>query len=403
MKTLFAIFIGVVTAQVYAQSSGWVTTGIRDSVIGVTAAGDNIITATQNNGIRIFNKVSGAITTYNMQNSILKTNDFRSVSFIDGKIYAGAFNDGMYILENNNWIHYDTLNSALPGNSVTDFAYDAINARVLIATDKGLVSLQDDNWTIMDSINSPLPGNKITCLYLDDANRLWIGTRYAGMAKLEAGNWEIFNYNNSGINDNYIRTITADDNGYLYVADYFGVDKYEIATDTWVFVFNTFTSPITSDRVNKMGFDAHGNFWLATHYGVTLADSSNTWTQFYAENSGLPHNTCDGLSLDDEGIVWVGTYGGLAGFMQEDEQGNFAENIRIFPNPCTDHIIISGYTVSSFRIFTSTGVSLIPMLTAIDAYGESQTKIDVSRLQKGTYFILIDNGSGISACPFVKL
>lgn len=399
---LFITFIYLFPFSLQSQNT-WTTTGIRDSVIAVSGAQGIIVAATQNNGVAIFNTVSGVTQIFNIASGDMSTNDFRAVSCINEKIYAGSLDDGMYLHENDNWQHFTVQNSPLPGNSVTDFAFDSLNDIVYVATDGGLASIHNNAWTIYDSINSPLPGNTLTCLLLDDANRLWIGTRYTGMAKMEDGGWEIYNFLNSGINDNYIKAITEDTHGFLYVADYFGINKYEIASDNWLFVYNMFTSPISSDRINRMGFDDEGTFWIATHNGVNEVDTANQWTAFFAENSDLPHNTTDGLFIDENNWVWAGTYGGLAFYASSSDKSDFPPAIAVDPNPCSNEIVVSTFTPMQISIYTLSGTAVLRGFQTVDGYGECKTVIPVSALSPGIYLISATGDQQTLVKRFIKM
>ncbi len=407
MKFVVAILTSIIFTNFYAQSTDWTITGITDSVISVSGINEMIWTATQNNGVQSFNKSTGEITIYNIDNGNFDINDFRVIQCLNNKIYAGTYNSGIYIYDDENWIRYDTINSPLPGNTVSDIEFDPITNNVYFATDKGLAVLNNTTWTIYDLLNSPLPGNKLTCLYLDSSNRLWIGTRYGGLAKYIDEAWEVYNYDNSGLNDNYIRTITEDSAGILYIADYFGVDKYDPENDIWLFVYNTFTSGLSTNQVNKMGFDKTGNFWFATHHGTTKADIDGSWIQYYSENSNLPHNTCDGLFIDDNDNVWVGTYGGLAVINHNLLNiTSYEPELNVFPSPARYDLAIqinSSYlSVQNISIFDALGKSFYFIASESFYLGEINFITDISHLPEGIYFVKVAFENTTLFKPFIK-
>ncbi|MFI5171270.1 MAG: two-component regulator propeller domain-containing protein [Chitinophagales bacterium] len=407
MKLILAILFLFCLKPGYNQNTDWTLTGILDIVLCVSGTGDMIWAATQNDGVKSLNKLTGEITTYNVESGDFITNDFRAIKCFDNKIYAGSYYSGLYIFENDTWTAFDTLNSPLPGNMVNDIEYDDSTENIYIATDKGLAILNNESWTLYDSLNSPLPGNRVTSLFFDKANRLWIGTRYAGLAKYIDDTWEIYNYDNAGINDNYIRTIYGDSSGILYVADYLGVDKYDPYTDDWLFVYNMFTSSISSNQVNRISFDHTGNLWFVTHNGVTKVDAYNYWTKYFTDNSNLPHNTSDGLFIDDDNNVWVGTFGGLAVINHHTlDIPELVPELMVLPNPVQSELIIQvnfpPSEITDIIIFNALGEKLFSFETTSPFFGEVRFSRNIASLNKGVYFVKVEFEHTTLTQPFVK-
>ena len=76
--------------------------------------------------------------------------------------------------------------------------------------------------------------------------------------------------------------------------------------------------------------------------------------------------------------------------------------LQIFPNPVTDYVSVS-YPAAPVK----TTVSIYSMdgkkrITSIIAAGSGQSAIDVSALQKGLYFIKLDNAGKTIVGSFVK-
>jgi ligand-binding sensor domain-containing protein len=394
----FLLVTGVCLQCLNAQE--WVRTGIVDSTISVTGGKGGIWAATQNNGLQFLDTATGQLKIYNTENTDFITNDFRSVMITGDSIYAGTFDAGFYLITNTTLEHYDANNSLLPGMLVADIIlYD--KQTVFFATDKGLVKKTGNEWTVYDSLNSEIAANKLTCLYIDKDSTLWIGTRFNGVSTLKDDVFTNYNYNNAGLNDNWVRAIASDKNGLMYIADYLGVNTYDTESDFWLFVYNTFTAPMSSERVNKIGFQSNGTLWFATHIGVTSADTSNFWSQYYSDNSNLPHNTTDGLYIDENDRVWIATYGGVAVFSMKENLPMYPNQLVIAPNPCSSELTISSINFDSLIIYDAMGHNITNLLTIRETLGESIITINVSALSRGVYFIYTpENGSTAS---FIKL
>ena len=402
MKTIISCLFILYTGFASGQNNTWYFTGITDTVISITSLNNKIWAATQNAGLKIFDQTTGEITTYNKNNLQVGTNDFRMIRSLNNKIYAGAFFGGLYIYENDSWSWIDTSNSPIPGMNVNDVAFDSVNSILWIATNKGLAKVQNDSWQIFDSTNSELGANDLSCLLNDKNNTLWIGSRFSGVSKLIDGVFTNYNYDNSGLNSNLIRTMISDDEGILYIADFLGVEKYDPVSDVWLFVYNTLTSQLTHNSVNRMAIDAEGNIWFATHNGITKTNATGSWDQFYSTNSNLPHSTTDGLYIDDAGKVWAGTFGGMAIYTSSNQIGSFDDVVNIFPNPCRDLVTISTINPMYISLYSLTGKQLVLEYIMEEAYGEFFNTFNVTSLSKGIYVVECKNENSAISKIFVK-
>ena len=394
-----SIILLFVSSATFGQSGVWTRTGIVDSTISITGNGNNIWAATQNNGVQHLEISSGNLTIYNQFNTGFITNDFRSIAMSATTVYAGTFSNGYYIFHNNEWTHFDTINSPLPGMQVNDFCLFN-DSTIFIATDNGLVKIENEIWTIYDS--TIIAANKLTCLYKDNSNRLWIGSKYHGVTKLEDGIFTNYNYENAGINNDWIRAISSNSTGLMFIADYFGVNTYQPETDDWLFVYNTFTAPMSSERVNKIGFQQNGTLWFATHIGVTSADTSNTWSQYYDYNSDLPHNVTDGLYIDDADRVWIATYGGVAVFTNTNELPTTTTQLFLSPNPCDNLLMVSANSSSAIRLYNMQGASVTNEVKIAENFGEQILTVDVTSLPTGMYWVVMTTGETSVAQAFIK-
>ncbi len=400
-STLFCLLVLLISSAC-GQNNIWHLTGITDSVLSITSQNNKIWAATQNEGIKVFDQTTGEITNYTKNNLQVGSNDFRSIRSLNNKIYAGAYYGGLYIFENDTWSLLDTSNSQLPGMNVNDVAFDSINSILWIATNKGLAKVENDSWQIFDSTNSDLNANDLTCLLLDKNNILWIGSRFSGVSKLIDGDFTNYNYDNSGLNSNLIRTIISDEAGILYIADFLGVEKYDPVSDIWLFVYNTLTSQLTHNSVNRMAIDADGNIWFATHDGITKTNATGDWDQFYTANSNLPHNTTDGLYIDDSEKVWAGTFGGMVMYASPEQLKSYDDAVNVFPNPCYDQLTISSRTPMFITLYSITGQPLTTKYNTENTYGEYFHSINVDILGKGIYIVECKNENATITKVFVK-
>ena len=87
-----------------------------------------------------------------------------------------------------------------------------------------------------------------------------------------------------------------------------------------------FTLPIENDRAStakQLYMAADGSIWVATQYGLMTVDPRTTRTTVLRSNLqysfSLPNNSVWSFLGDDDGGVWVGTYGGKLAFATEGD------------------------------------------------------------------------------------
>jgi hypothetical protein len=98
-----------------------------------------------------------------------------------GDLWAGTSANGLlfYNTQSKQWTAYDTGNSGIPSNLVTDLVIEPSGIK-WIGTGRGLARFWNGTWEIYDSLNSPLASNYIQALGLESEGKVWVGT-YPGL------------------------------------------------------------------------------------------------------------------------------------------------------------------------------------------------------------------------------
>lgn len=76
---------------------------------------------------------------------------------------------GLEKYDNENWFHYDDLNSDFPGGGAITIAVDSNNNK-WIGTNFGLAVYNDTSWTIYNTENAVLPNNNIFYIFIDQSS-----------------------------------------------------------------------------------------------------------------------------------------------------------------------------------------------------------------------------------------
>jgi len=150
---------------------------------------------------------------------------------------------------------------------------------VWAGTAGGLVrwSRRDFSYRVFRTTDG-LPGNFINSLWLADDGTLWIGTGGLGLAKY--------------------------DGRYFWLAG-----RPATLGSPWVYC-------VTQDK--------SGRIWAGTTFGASVLENGS-WTT-YTTDHGLAGNWVTSIAVDDEGVIWFGTYqGGVGSF-----DGQEWSKIRLF-------------------------------------------------------------------------
>ncbi len=284
----------------------------------------------------------------------------------NGTIWAGTWGYGLSNYDGTNWITYDTLNSALPNNTVYSIAVDVIGNN-WIGTEEGLAAFDGTNWTIYDTSNSNLPNNVVRSIAIDSSQTIWIGTE-EGLVEFDGTNMTIYNIANSGIPNNVVKSITIDTN--------------EV-------------------------------FWIGTEGGLAKFDGTN-WTVYNNVNSGLPYNNVVSIAIDENGSKWMATKGemgalggGVAVFNEFGipssikTNNNSEKNLKIYPNPASDYLYVESNTNLNIKYVEIINIKG-SCVKRQNLNNNNQSQINVKNLSPGIYLLKVYSSNGIIVRKIIK-
>lgn len=79
-------------------------------------------------------------------------------------------------------------------------------------------------------------------------------------------------------------------------------------------IYKTNNSGLPWNDVNALSIDENETIWIGTYVlGLAKFDGIN-WTTYNNSNSNLPENTVHEITIDNVGSKWIGTWGGLSIF-----------------------------------------------------------------------------------------
>jgi len=231
---------------------------------------------------------------YNTFNSGLPDNTVNSIA-IDGNgtkwiLTNGA---GLSAFDGTNWM---VLN-VLPDNGVA-IAIEENGTGWIGTWGGGLVTFNSGNGTFYDTTNSGLPSNFVSEISIDQSGTKWIGT-IDGLAAFDGNNWSVYNTSNSGLPGNRINSMAIDQNGTKWIgamdqdtSGLYGVGLTAFDGSSWA-VYNTSNSGLPDNLVNSIAIDGNGTKWIGTWGGGLAAFNEN----------GIPVGVKDYYSTQTENMI----------------------------------------------------------------------------------------------------
>ena len=243
---------------------------------------NGIFFSTQASGIVQYKSGSFLISDYNN----LLPNYIRKVKVDDkGRIWAGANNRGLYLVENDTVISLDI--PELKNITVMDMAFNSQNYVFVASRGAGLVQINNKTPERYFDEKDGLYSNVVNCLHLTQDNSLYIGTK-DGLNILKNGKIsKVRFFKNIEINQ-----IIEDGYGSIWVATEMGLGRINNRYRTKELF--TPEDGLPTRQVSGLDFDNEGNLWLSTKKGGLLRLKYGNF---------INYTTKDGLALDQVNLI----------------------------------------------------------------------------------------------------
>jgi serine phosphatase RsbU (regulator of sigma subunit)/ligand-binding sensor domain-containing protein len=183
-----------------------------------------------------------------------------------------------------------------------------------------------------------IAANDVWAVYEDSKGTLWVGTYGSGLDKFDRETESFTHYkfdpnNISSISNNFIRDIYEDSKGRLWIStDFGGLNLFDRETETFYRIQNDPDNPnsLPDSPIRTVIEDKLGNLWIGT-FGAGLSKivlnpedqrkernevfdaGGNIFTNYKHDPSdinSLSNNSIQSIYIDDNGILWLGTFGG---------------------------------------------------------------------------------------------
>jgi signal transduction histidine kinase/ligand-binding sensor domain-containing protein/CheY-like chemotaxis protein len=288
--------------------------------------------------------------------------------------------------------------NSLSDNTVRSFKED-IDGTLWVGTLTGGLNHYDpetEKWTRFVEGNSGLIDDTILCFHVDADNTMWFGTGEGYLLKVKDRSTldsEVFLIDPLPKDGpNMVQCIVEDDRGYFWLGTENGVARFNPKDESWDFIRNREDKQNTLSGGNVqaegIAFDKEGNLWVGTFNGGLDFISKD---QLYVENPFVERHVLNpdsrdsaefvlSIHIDEEGIIWVGTYGN--GIYRYDPETR-SSSVYNSENGLSNDVVYTMREDDDGNIWCSTqnGLSKLNRLT-----GEIRVFKEEDGLQGNTFF-----------------
>lgn len=291
----------------------------------VELAGDTVWIGTDGGGVLAFDVSSGSLQTI--------AHDTALPSSLPGDSVRGLMQDhagNVWVATDLGVAHYDpNARKAFALQPSSNEAHSLANTNV-----RGIfVDSRQRIWLGMSSGRVDvidLPGEEIHHLELGGVQTrrdvqafaempdgtIWVGTQ--GLARIDPTTLAIHDSAVPDLDDKPVLHLLPDGQR-LLIGTYDGVYRYDTKTHAISHFGHDANDPgsLTSDtvrRIARIGSD----LWYVTGRGISIATNAQQSRGFEnllnrpGDKTSLPNNLASSVAIDAQGVLWVGTYGGLA-------------------------------------------------------------------------------------------
>ncbi len=183
------------------------------------------------------------------------------------------------------------------------------------------------SWSHNAAQPNSISDNNVTAIRKDDKGRLWCGTRSNGinlLSDIESGHFTHFKHdenNKNSLSSNIIRSLHIDEKGILWIGTKDGLNTLEINYNSFSDVrFSHYQNntqsynSLSNNSIYCFLADKQNNFWLGTWSGgvnhvITSAKNFNHVYQIPYSSNSLNNNSTSSFAQMGE-MLYIGTEGG---------------------------------------------------------------------------------------------
>lgn len=284
---------------------------------------------TDGEGLKRYDSASGKVEDCNINIVSLDLSNVKVHSILedrDGNLWLGIFQKGLVFLpkvQNKfDYYGYRSLDKNTIGSGCITAIFTDHTGVTWIGTDtEGLFAIDYTGGRLKHFPAGSGPNsvpNAIMCIFETHDGKLLLGSYFDGLVDVDRNNGRCVKHPEYS----RVMSITEDENDNLYIGT-LGSGVYKIDKQSHSrkqYKSSAEDVPIGLDIlhnnwVNCIMTDSEGLVWIGTYRGLACFDpKKNTFLTYFKKNNILPDNIVSSLIEDGSKNIWIGTYEGLYHF-----------------------------------------------------------------------------------------
>jgi ligand-binding sensor domain-containing protein len=277
-----------------------------------------VVVATER-GLSFFDPSTGGwdTTPITPEDSGVATSDIDTLycDAANGRLLIGSWGLGVLDLNSGDFRTF-TDDDGLTWNGVRDIA--VFGSDIWLASGYNGVSVISGDTVTAYNEDAGMPEESVHAIAAAADGTIWMGSM-RGLIKFDGSNWTLYNRDNvEGIDSDLYEVEVAADGTVWVGSAHGGICQFDPSSETCLTTYKDTTGYYISDLL----LDDEGRLIFSTDVNVQILEGDAT-TMLVLEEDILASNFVDSLAIDAEGMLWVGTDGGIHRFDPANPDGTW--------------------------------------------------------------------------------
>jgi streptogramin lyase len=247
---------------------------------------------------------------YNTDNSGIPHNTVNSIILDDQDRVWICTNNGIGIFDGTAWINYNTSNSLLKTNNINVVRFDQ-SGTAWIGTQNNFVRFDGISWRNYDYSSNEVDYLSVTDFAFSNSNTIWLSTSNSGLIKFDGDNsYMVYKRGSYDILTNSISSLGLEQNGNLWILNGSVTGYRGGVTLLQGEEFLPYPVGQSTFLPRTIFIDNNAKKWIATNEGILTITGTAELNLMNGSNSGLASTNLFQIAKEENGTVWIASYGG---------------------------------------------------------------------------------------------
>jgi len=292
-----------------AQTGDWTYFEPSPGVSGLAAQGNTTLAGTNGAGIVRFDTL-GNRAFFNSANSALPSDSITQLAIDAEGHWWMQHPGGISRFDGTNAQTWALSQTGLPANAIVRALKAAPDSSLYAATDNGVAFYKAGVWTVLNTANSGLPTNNIWDVAFGSDGKVYFATAGSGVVEQAGTNWTFYNSSNTGISNlNNVYSVAVTTEGVLWAIGGLSsvtlVRLAKLEAGAWTgYTAVSIGLGTPAPLLRKVVAGSAGRLILTTSATVSVLQQE-AWTHYLTKEIGCTFDDAISPAEDGAGRIWV--------------------------------------------------------------------------------------------------